>query len=52
MKKIITQIYEVQTPVEAEELIAIGVDHIGSVVISKEEWKLQSNSEKQLDSAF
>ncbi|MBW1693213.1 MAG: hypothetical protein JRJ41_03445 [Deltaproteobacteria bacterium] len=45
MKKIITQIYEVQTPVEAEELIAIGVDHIGSVVISKEEWKLQSLKE-------
>ena len=45
MKKIITQIYEVQTPGEAEQLIAIGVDHIGSVVTSKEEWKLQSLKE-------
>ncbi|UCD89493.1 MAG: hypothetical protein JSW04_13920 [Desulfobacterales bacterium] len=45
MKKIITQIYETQTPVEAEQLIAIGVDHIGSVVISKVEWKLQSLKE-------
>jgi phosphoribosylanthranilate isomerase len=42
MQKIIVQIYEVQTPSEAEELIALGVDHIGSVVVSAESWKIQS----------
>ncbi len=41
MEKIITQIYEVQKPAEAEQLIAIGVDHIGSVVTSPEAWKRQ-----------
>lgn len=41
MEKIVTQIYEVQTPIEAEQLIAIGVDHIGSVVVSSDEWKCQ-----------
>jgi phosphoribosylanthranilate isomerase len=38
MKKIIVQVYEVQQPVEAEKLIEIGVDHIGSVV-SRQVWK-------------
>lgn len=42
MEKIITQIYEVQTPGDAQQLIAVGVDHIGSVVVSQEEWKHQS----------
>ncbi|MBU0697939.1 MAG: hypothetical protein KKE59_00700 [Proteobacteria bacterium] len=42
MGKIIVQIYEVQTPSEAEKLIALGVDHIGSVVVSAESWKIQS----------
>ena len=41
MGQIITQIYEVQTPAEAVRLIAIGVNHIGSVVMSPEEWKRQ-----------
>jgi phosphoribosylanthranilate isomerase len=45
LKKIITQIYEVQTPAEAEQLIALGVDHIGGVVVSKQEWKLPSLKE-------
>lgn len=36
----ITQIYEVQTPDEAEKLIEIGVDHIGSVLLSADEWKI------------
>jgi phosphoribosylanthranilate isomerase len=36
---IITQIYEVQTPSEAEKLVSLGVDHIGSVVVSQEFWK-------------
>jgi len=39
MKKIIVQIYEVQTPHEAETLIELGVDHIGSVILSQESWK-------------
>jgi phosphoribosylanthranilate isomerase len=34
--KIITQIYEIQTPYEAEMLSDIGVDHIGSVLTSKQ----------------
>ncbi|MGD8892678.1 MAG: hypothetical protein PVF94_06585 [Desulfobacterales bacterium] len=40
MSKIITQIYEVQTPSEAEKLVSLGVDHIGSVIVSIEEWKV------------
>lgn len=39
MKNFITQIYEIQTPQEAEKLIEIGVDHIGSVLLSEQEWK-------------
>jgi phosphoribosylanthranilate isomerase len=37
---IIVQIYEIQTPQEAEKLIGIGVDHIGSVVVSEAVWKI------------
>ena len=33
MKKTIVQIYEVQNPKEAEALVALGVDHIGSVLL-------------------
>ena len=40
MTKIITQIYEVQNPEEAQRLIDIGVDHIGSVVLSEDAWKI------------
>lgn len=40
MPKVIVQIYEVQTPYEAEKLIALGVDHIGSVIVSRKSWKL------------
>ena len=40
MKKIIIQIYEVQNPEEAEKLIQIGVDHIGSVILSEADWKI------------
>jgi phosphoribosylanthranilate isomerase len=39
VKKIVVQIYEVQTPSEAEKLIDLGVDHIGSVITSRESWK-------------
>lgn len=34
--KIIIQIYEIQTPHEAEEIIEAGVDHIGSVLTSEQ----------------
>ena len=40
MKKIIVQIYEVQDPFEAEALIEIGVDRIGSVIVSETDWKI------------
>lgn len=33
------QIYEVQTPDEARMMVDLGVDHIGSVLISNHEWK-------------
>ena len=39
MHPIITQIYEIQTPSEAEEIIGLGVDHVGTVLASKEQWK-------------
>ncbi len=39
-KKIIIQIYEVQDPDEARKLINIGVDHIGSVIVSESDWKI------------
>lgn len=42
MTKIIVQIYEVQTPSEAEKLLTLGVDHIGSVIVSKKPWKVPS----------
>ena len=35
----IVQIYEIQTPEEAEALIAMGVDHIGSVLTTEAEWR-------------
>jgi phosphoribosylanthranilate isomerase len=39
MKKILIQIYEIQTPEEAATMIALGVDHIGSVLLNNEDWK-------------
>ena len=39
-KKIIVQIYEIQEPSEAEKLVAIGVDRIGSVLVSESDWKV------------
>ena len=39
-EKIIVQIYEIQDPFEAEKLVEIGVDRIGSVIVSETEWKL------------
>ncbi|MBF0226428.1 MAG: hypothetical protein HQK76_13315 [Desulfobacterales bacterium] len=40
MNKLIVQIYEVQDPFEAEKLIELGVDYIGSVVLSETDWKI------------
>ena len=39
MKQFIVQVYEIQEPREAEWLVAQGVDHIGSVILSPDEWK-------------
>ena len=39
MKRILVQIYEIQTPLEAEALIELDVDHIGTVIVSEEDWK-------------
>ncbi|HIJ57675.1 MAG TPA: hypothetical protein HPQ03_16340 [Deltaproteobacteria bacterium] len=39
MKRIIIQIYEIQTPSEAESMLELGVDHIGSVLTSEADWK-------------
>ena len=36
----IVQIYEIQTPREAERCIEAGVDHLGSVILSRDEWRL------------
>jgi phosphoribosylanthranilate isomerase len=37
--RILVQIYEVQTPSEAETLADLGVDHIGSVIVSATHWR-------------
>jgi len=41
----IVQIYEIQTPADAEAMIALGVDHIGSVVLTAEDWKVAALKE-------
>lgn len=35
----LTQIYEIQTPDEVDPVCAMGVDHIGSVILSVENWQ-------------
>lgn len=35
----IIQVYEIQTSAEAQTMIELGVDHIGSVVLSRDGWK-------------
>jgi len=42
MTKTLVQIYEVQNPAEAEALIALGVDHMGSVLLSLDSWKVET----------
>ena len=39
MKRMIVQLYEIQEPREAEWLVELGVDHIGSVILSPDAWK-------------
>ena len=39
VQRLIVQIYEVQTPAEAEQLIDLDVDHIGSVILSQDSWR-------------
>ena len=39
MSKTIIQIYEIQTPDEAETMLSIGVDHVGSVLLDRDHWK-------------
>ncbi|HAJ26830.1 MAG TPA: hypothetical protein DCG53_06225 [Syntrophus sp. (in: bacteria)] len=39
MQKMIVQIYEVQDPGEAGKLIELGVDHIGSVILDRGNWR-------------
>jgi phosphoribosylanthranilate isomerase len=39
MGRLIVQIYEIQTPEAAELMLSLGVDHIGSVVLSGQKWK-------------
>lgn len=38
----IVQIYEIQTPEEAAKCIALGVDHLGSVLLSQDAWRQQA----------
>jgi phosphoribosylanthranilate isomerase len=41
----IVQVYEIQDPRQAEQCIALGVDHIGSVLFSQEQWRQPSLKE-------
>lgn len=42
MGKITIQIYEIQDPWEAERMIELSVDHLGSVLLNEENWKVPS----------
>ena len=39
MQPIIIQIYEIQNPREAAAVAELGVDHIGTVLLSRQDWK-------------
>jgi phosphoribosylanthranilate isomerase len=39
------QVYEIQTPDEAALMVDCGVDHIGGVILSTEEWKIPQLAE-------
>jgi phosphoribosylanthranilate isomerase len=43
--RLIVQIYEIQTPQEAAAVVAAGVDHVGSVLLSEDHWKSQALKE-------
>jgi len=38
MNRLIVQIYEIQTPAEARAMLALGVDHIGTVLVDQQRW--------------
>ncbi len=40
MVRMIIQIYEIQEPKEAALMVECGVDHIGGVILSPEEWRI------------
>ena len=40
MHRIVVQIYEIQDPAEADAVIGLGVDRIGSVILSEKDWKV------------
>jgi phosphoribosylanthranilate isomerase len=42
LNPILVQVYEVQTPDEAENMIRLGVDHVGSVLLEEDRWKDRS----------
>jgi phosphoribosylanthranilate isomerase len=37
---ILVQIYEIQDPVEADKVVELGVDRIGSVILAEADWKV------------
>lgn len=39
MRRIMIQIYEIQDPWEAEAVVSLGVDRIGTVILSQDSWK-------------
>jgi phosphoribosylanthranilate isomerase len=43
--RVAVQIYEIQDPREAEAVIELGVDRIGSVILSEENWKVPAIKE-------
>lgn len=45
MTPVLIQIYEIQTPAEAEEMLRLGVDHVGSVILSESQWKVDGIKE-------
>jgi len=44
----IVQIYEIQTPQDAEKCIELGVNHLGSVLLSQEAWRVAELKEVML----
>jgi phosphoribosylanthranilate isomerase len=50
MRRIAVQIYEIQDSREAEAVIELGVDRVGSVILSEEHWKVPDIREAILTS--